>query len=180
MKKILIFLIATLMSVSCATVSNKDKKTIHNIDNDNVAQEIIESKSKKLTEVKKKEDVISIYRGTEKIGELSLDEFEAIIKASSSYEKILEAEKEKRVYVFFKDNPWELKPGKSVNTEVYIIWKDKKETPLKKVILKLTMEVPKEGQVMSKIRILYRDVAEIGFPVSVGILILVLGLVFGL
>jgi len=143
----------------------------------------IKSNNIKLTSNKKSvetiENQVDVFFEGQKIDSMTYTQFEALINGSAFYNELLEAEREGRVYVSLESNPWEVSLiGKKYCTHMNIIWKTKDGKVLKKTRLKVELRIPEGGKTMSNLRIEYRNVEEIGFPISTGLAILFFVLLF--
>lgn len=111
---------------------------------------------------------VDIYYKNIYYGSLKKEHFVAMVKASNAYAELIEAEKEHRVVIILKDNPWEINTeGKIYTTDITIVWYNRKKEKVKEIVLKAELEIPKDGSKMPVWRKIYRDVSEVGFPLSI-------------
>lgn len=117
-------------------------------------------------------DYFELFHDGEKVGKISIEGFEEMRKAAGIKKEEWEAEKEGRVEVSLKDDPWEVTIGEKFVTEVTIVWKNKDGKEIKTIVLEQEFTIKKET--MSSFRIFYRDIAEIGFPIAIIIIIIII------
>ena len=108
------------------------------------------------------------------IGKFSPTQFEVLIKGASKYEEIMLAQKEEKVSIICyemkaTDNKGEYK------TTVRIIWLDQNNKEVNFIESELILNIDNDAsQNIPQWRITYRNIAEIGFPITGGFLIIVL------
>lgn len=111
------------------------------------------------------DNIIFFYKDKQ-VGEMTKDEFKAVIQASQNYNKELDAELSdpKRVEVVFLKKPWVIKKSEGMyKTQIKINWIDKDNTIFKSITIELNLTIDKLNT-FPKWRTIYRDIAEIGFP----------------
>jgi len=168
MKKF-ILLLSMIFFVSCSTLGKNTVKNTEKPKKPDKSITIVNASTK--TDA----NLIYIYNEGTLVGTMTINEFRALVKDAKSYNEILKAEKEGRIKVVLKDNPWKLDlKGSVFTTYLTIYWKDTQGKQLKKVVIKITLDVPKEGKKMSKLRVKYRDIAEVVAPTSLFLLILLI------
>jgi len=107
---------------------------------------------------------IGIFYQEKFIGSMPLEEYEILVKSASIYQDELKAENNKRIKITVKENPYLIKFGETFTADVKIIWINEKQEIFKEMILENSLTLKKEN--LHEIRILYRDISEIGFPIS--------------
>ncbi len=133
-------------------------------------------------EIEDNVDQIEFFFKGKKVGEMTKEELQATIKAGGAYNKEIEAEisDPRRLEVIFLKKPWIIKKTKNkYRANILINWyeiiNNKKEV-FKSLNLTLDLILDKSNQ-MSKWRIMYRNISEVGFPISTGLVILIILLI---
>ena len=120
-------------------------------------------------------DFLDIYYNGTLVGKLPVQEFQEIVKSAKIYSELVNAETNDRIFIEVKDNPYVLKHKDTYYSQVDIVWKDKKDIIIKKISLESKVLLKREN--FSELRIIYRDIAEVGFPSSLLLLfVLILAL----
>lgn len=172
MKKVISVMLCTFIFslIGCASVTPKDLEIYHKkIEIENVVTAI--EKSHGLKPTAEQSDKIQIHYDGQVVQEMTLEEFSTLVGDATIYNDILSAERDKRVYVQLRDKVWKITPGERFTTYIDILWQGKNKNILRKMTLKIELQMSKEGG-MSKIRVMYRNVAEWITPISLSFNIL--------
>jgi hypothetical protein len=116
-----------------------------------------------------KDDISVIYQGKE-VGRFSKEQFTTLIKSSDFYEKMTIAEKNNKVNVILKDNPWKVKLGDTFKSSMDIIWIAEDGTTLKTMTVDISLQTDKRGQAF----LIYQDLCVFLFPGAVLVIILLI------
>ena len=121
-----------------------------------------------------KSNDIVIYQNDTAIGRMTPDQYENLVIGAEQYVELMTAQKENRVTI---------ESGKIVASEVEgiyttnikIIWKNKEGYEFNYVVSELTLNIDNDkSKGLPEWRIIYRDVAEVGFPIAGGLLVFLL------
>ena len=121
-----------------------------------------------------KSNDIVIYQNDTAIGRMTPDQYENLVIGAEQYVELMTAQKENRVTI---------ESGKIVASEVEgiyttnikIIWKDKEGRELNYIVANLNLNIDNDkSKGLPEWRIIYRDVAEVGFPIAGGLLVFLL------
>jgi outer membrane lipoprotein-sorting protein len=110
-----------------------------------------------------KEQNIKMYYNEILVGEMSINEFDTLLKSAQLYEKEIKAEKNNKVKIHLKESPYNITVGSKFSTEIYITWEDEKNNVFKQINISHKITLKKEP--LSEFRIIYRDISEISTPV---------------
>lgn len=93
-------------------------------------------------------DSIEFYcdKNEELLGEMTVEQFTALVTNAEVFEKELEAEKTNRVIVVLKDDPWILIKNKTFKTSALISWLDKDQKPIKKMTIEINLKQDNSNQ----------------------------------
>jgi hypothetical protein len=122
----------------------------------------------------KSSDVV-ITQDNRVIGKLTSSQFELLVQAADNYQEIMLAQKENRVSIqIISDIEKTSVPGQ-YKAVLKIQWLNSKNEEINFVssVMFLTIDNPNDTSV-TEWKILYRDIAEIGFPLSSVLLILII------
>ncbi len=112
---------------------------------------------------------IYIYQGGVKIGSYTKEEFIRLIKGYEHYTEIMNAQANDRLVVSIMDTPY--KTGKVKNeysAKFRISWENSSHVEINYLIIESLVTIPEEGggAAIPEWRVMYRDISEIGFPIS--------------
>lgn len=105
-------------------------------------------------------DFVSITYKGEELNRMSKAQFEALIKSAEFYDKMIDAEKNKKVSCVLKDDPWSIKVGTTFKSSMDIIWWNQDGTILKKVTVDIQLGIDKKGQAF----LIYSELTIYLFP----------------
>lgn len=112
---------------------------------------------------------IKFYINKQYYGEMTVEQFQALQEGASIYNDLLKSELNKQVKVTVINN---INTDGPTQIEIHVIWYTEKKEILKQLTI-LSDVTFKEGT-MSTLRSKYRDVSEVGFPVSSIVILLVI------
>lgn len=124
-----------------------------------------------------KGEAVDFYVGGEYVQSMTYKQWKIFSESAKLHMEIIEAEKDGNIKVNFHKNPWQAIVGETFKTKIDFIWYKEvkgKEKVIKKLTIEQSIEVPKDGLRLPEYRVFYRDVAEIGFPISVIILLILM------
>ena len=122
-------------------------------------------------------DYVNIADGGRIVGKLSVTSLKELVGASKKYKDIIEAQTEDRLIIVTSDVKDTAIKGKYEAT-LKMSWKNSEGAEVNYVTVLMFLRIKQENQALiPEWRIIYRDVAEIGFPVSFSLLILLLILI---
>ena len=126
----------------------------------------------------KQNDIIVSQNG-KAIGSFTVEQFKTLIDGADKYKEIMEAQKDNRVSVQLLNDVEKTTIINQYKAVVKIRWvsKDNKEINYIDAIIFINIDNQNEGDV-SECRIVYRNISEIGFPITGGLLIFVLIILF--
>lgn len=113
--------------------------------------------------------IVDVYHNNKIQFSMTYDEFNLILQSANIYYKIIDAEKNNRVIIELKNNPWTLSNQKYI-TEAYIVWLDKNNNQIKKITVEIKLN-PAETKSFGNEY--YNMVSNVGFPIMT-ILVLLL------
>lgn len=120
--------------------------------------------------------IVFYYQG-EQVGKMTPAQFSNLLRSASIYAELTEAEKDSRVKVLIKDAPWNISQSQTMyETQIKIQWLNKDKQVIKQLTMDVELEIPIDHEKYSEIRVIYRDVSEIGFPVAFLLLIVLVAL----
>jgi len=120
-----------------------------------------------------KPEPLKIWQGDKMIGVMSVEQFQAQVSGAERTQKEIDAEQNNRVIITILDTPYKMDGVDQYSVQFEISWIDKNNIAFKTIKMKSIVVINKDKPI-SEFRMVYRDVAEIGFPVSGGLLILIL------
>jgi hypothetical protein len=122
---------------------------------------------------------VQICYDNQVVKEMSLEEWVALTDGAEMFYEELDAEtdKPKRVRIVLVEDIWKISNPDKFETEMIVQWVDKDGDVFKEFILSVEIVIDEDTRKFSDWRIKYRDVAEIGFPISILFNILFIGLV---
>lgn len=121
------------------------------------------------------DEYVYIYYKSRTVQKLTIDQFEALIKAADHHNKILKAEQKGNISIVLTDNPFILEDGQVFVTKASIIWMDDSKKVLKTITIDLQLTKKKtSNNFILAIQKIYTQVAKWGFPVLVIILLIIL------
>jgi hypothetical protein len=103
---------------------------------------------------------------------MKASEFEALVNAASECDIIRQAELDKTVIVEVDDAPFKVITGTDYKTVIHIKWIGRDKKIIKQVDINTKLVVKKEPY--SGAYIFYRDIAGIGFPIMIGVVVLLI------
>ena len=164
MKKIIIVLVFLSLS-ACASLTTNRQTYVYVTPQNLGASQL----SKNKCNCKEGEKgCISIYYKGKVIDTMTKECFQAMVDSLEIQNRVALAEKGKEGYstkIELEHNPWQFTIGTKYKTNVTIVWLDNNKKEIKSVIIQGTFEVRKEN--LSKIRIIYRNISEYGFPAAI-------------
>jgi len=113
---------------------------------------------------------IQIYQNGKLIGTMSKQHFEELVRGAENYKDIIEAQNSNRIKIIANKIEM-IDVHNRYKCNFRISWKNKDQEEINYVVSDLLLDIDNE-QGMSKFRIVYRDISEVGFPLSLGIIIL--------
>ena len=121
-----------------------------------------------------KDNNIYIMQYNKIIGQFTIEQFKNLVKASDNYKDIMEAQNEKRVTITCDTIKSTDREGE-YKAILKVSWKNKKGVELNYITSEITLNIDNDTtNGISQWRIVFRNVAEIGFPITSGLLILLL------
>ncbi len=123
-----------------------------------------------------KGEEIDIYVGGEYVQSMTFQQWKIFSESAKLYSQILIAERKENIDINFHKSPWKAVIGETFTTQIDFTWYrevDGKKIVLKTMSIEQSIDVPKDGLKLPEYRVFYRDVAEVGFPISI-IIILIL------
>ena len=116
-----------------------------------------------------------IYQNNHVIGVISISQFKNLIEGAERYKDIMEAQMNNRVTIVsgkvVKDYSGKYK------TKFIVTWKNEKGETLNFISSTLEINIENDKALgIAKRRIIYRNVSEIGFPISFGLLLIIIAL----
>lgn len=125
-----------------------------------------------------KAEPIKIYYKEKLIETMTVEQFQALIKGAKNYSEEIKAEKNNRIKIFLKDDPWNLIKDKKYVTYAYIYWYNENQEVIKKlelqIILKTSQEIP-DKTLIDKILEIYKPTAYYCFPLSIILNLILIG-----
>ena len=112
---------------------------------------------------------IYIYQYGSRIGMYTKEEFVNLLKGYNQYKDIMEAQSDNRVVVSLIETPYKTGSTKNEYTAKFrVVWENKEKTGINYLIIESIVTIPEEtgGVFLPAWRVVYRDISEIGFPVS--------------
>jgi len=169
MKKIIIVLVFLSLS-ACASLTT-NKKTYVYVTPQNLSAS--QPSNNKCNCKEGEKDCISIYYKGKVIDTMTKECFQAMVDSLEIQNRVTLAEKGKDGFstkIELEHNPWKFAVGTKYKTNVTIVWLDNNKKEIKSVIIQATFEVRAEP--MSKIRIMYRNICEYGFPAAIVVIVI--------
>jgi len=121
----------------------------------------------------KSNDIVISQNGIA-IGRMTPDQYENLVIGSEQYVELMLAQKENRVTIEC-DKVVASKIDGLYTTNIKIIWKDKEGRELNYIVANLNLNIDNDkSKGLPEWRIIYRDVAEVGFPIAGGLLVFLL------
>lgn len=115
-----------------------------------------------------------ISQDGKQIGRMSPAQFELVVTSADKYKQLMLAQKEQRVSIQC-DKVVATSTQGLYTTTLKIVWKDKQGNELNYITSALTLNINNDNsQLLPEWRIKYRDISEIGFPITGGLIVLVL------
>jgi len=108
------------------------------------------------------------------IDTIPIDEFKTLITAAKLYNEELKAENNKQIKIVVKEKQSTIKLGETYKADVIVTWYNEKNEIIKTLVLEVSIDTKKEN--FGILRILYRDISEVGFPILFTILIIIIAL----
>ena len=125
-----------------------------------------------LLQAKSNDIVISQYGVA--IGRMTPDQYENLVIGAEQYTELMTAQKENRVTIQC-DKVVASKVDGLYTTNIKILWKDKEGRELNYIVANLNLNIDNDkSKGLPEWRIIYRDVAEVGFPIAGGLLVFLL------
>ena len=155
-----LILILLAISISCSTLPTKNKPIVKPILS---------------TTIDDSNNIQFFYKG-KLVGEMTKDEFTAVVKGSENYNRELQAEisDPKRIRVTFLKKPWVIKKTEGIyKTQIRIDWYTKDNIVFKSLTIELDLTIDRVNS-YPRWRTMYRDIAEIGLPSALVVLLIVL------
>ena len=122
-------------------------------------------------------DYVNINDGDRIVGKLSVTSLKELVGASKNYKDIIEAQTEDRLVITTTDIKATSIKGK-YEASLKMSWKNSDGVEVNYISAVMFLKIKNENQALvPEWRLAYRDVAEIGFPISFGLLILLLILI---
>ena len=112
---------------------------------------------------------IYIYQYGSRIGMYTKEEFINLLKGYNQYKEIMEAQSDNRVVVSLIDTPYKTGSTKNEYTAKFrVVWENKEKTEINYLVIESIVTLPEEtnGVFLPAWRVVYRDISEVGFPVS--------------
>ena len=122
---------------------------------------------------------IYVYQNNKVLGQFTPTEFKALVKGADCYVQETEAEKSEKTFrVEVIGKP--IQKGKSDIWECKfsIKWFDQKGMVLKGILVTSDIFIPQNRE--PEWRVIYKNIAEIGFPVSVGVIMTIVFVIIAL
>ena len=117
-------------------------------------------------------DTIQIVYQDTVVQEMTVEQFEELVKASEYQSKIITAEEAGRVKILLRDDPWSLEIDVDYETTAEIVWLDENGQKLKSVELDITLKRTTDDSFWFTIQKIYVEVATYSFPALVVIIII--------
>lgn len=165
-KKIMVYMLAVMFLSSSLYADGFDRIATENgfRDFDEIALKVKD---------KEKNEVQVMWDG-KVIGTYTKEQFSAIIDAADITNKLTLAEKNSKVFVVLKDNPWKVKLGSKFESSMQIIWKDEDNATLKTINIDMTLMTTPDGRAW----LIYKDISAILFPVMTLVVLILLLVIF--
>ena len=117
---------------------------------------------------------IYITQSDKIIGRFTPEQFETLVQGADKYKEIMLAQVEKRVNIVCSEIK-ETDTKGEYKTNIRIIWINKNNMEINFIEVELILNIDNDtSQNIPEWRIVYRDLSEIGFPITGGLLILIL------
>jgi hypothetical protein len=117
---------------------------------------------------------IYITQSDKIIGRFTPEQFETLVQGADKYKEIMLAQVEKRVNIVCSEIK-ETDIKGEYKTNIRIIWINKNNMEINFIEVELILNIDNDtSQNIPEWRIVYRDLSEIGFPITGGLLILIL------
>jgi len=115
---------------------------------------------------------VQIYQNGKQIGTMSKEQFTELVRGAENYKEIMEAQNKNRIRIIA--NKIETTEDKNVYKCTFrFSWKNQKQEEINYVVSDLLIQIDDEMG-MSNFRIYYRNISEIGFPISISAIFLIL------
>lgn len=163
MKKYLAILLPIIFIIGCISQQKVQNSSI-----------MLVKTSEKTNKCDCVKDCISIYYKNKFVDNIQKKCFEEMVKSVGILSKIQMAEKNENGYkieIELEDNPWNTKRSQDFNTLLYVKYIDNKGKVFKKITIQAKLKMGNDGDISGP-WLLYRQVAEIGFPLSFLLLII--------
>lgn len=123
---------------------------------------------------KEKYNYVYIKQYDKVIGKFTPEQYESLVKGADNYKELMLAQNENRVSIILIEEVKETLTNQ-YKGKIKIVWKDAKGNEINYLISEINFQITNKGDaVVPEWRIIYRDISEIGFPVTTGILIIIL------
>lgn len=117
---------------------------------------------------------VDVYDGKKVVGKLSIQSLEQLLEASEKYKEILDAQKYGRVYIDLIEPVKKTKVPGQYEAKIKISWRTEINKEVNYIISTFTLNIDNEKEAsIPEWRVLYRNISEIGFPIS-SLLIIIL------
>ncbi len=120
--------------------------------------------------INKDQDYFEIYYQGKRLTIITVEQFKSMLHDARLYNIERDIEENNGVRIYLKDNPWNIETDqKTFKTEITLRWEDDKGQVIKEMILVAEFGIPEGSNrnVFPEWRRVYRNVSEVGFPVSV-------------
>jgi hypothetical protein len=122
----------------------------------------------------KEKDEVQVMWDGKVIGTYTKEQFIEILNAAEITNKLTIAEKNSKVFVVLKENPWKVKLGSKFESSMQIIWKDENNQTLKTISIDMTLQTTPDG----KAWLIYKDISAVMFPVMTLVVLILLLVIF--